>query len=107
MAEVVMKWEVVTDKVGIAYAVDDAGGKHWLRRGLVGVCWFPDEWIEDSWEVVEKFLHCERITMEWVRDEQIWWVCIVKDYDGPDDWWVGTAPALPLAICRAALKALT
>lgn len=69
--------------------------------------WSPSTSIADAWEVVEKLSGREKLPMRVQIDngyDKPWVVTISSWKTGQE--WHGESESLPLAICRAALKAV-
>jgi len=114
VAELVMEWKYRTDlestwfilelykkldnpvfwngEFGIGYAKSNGWGP-----------FHPSTDIAAAWQVVEKFNSCE-ITIAKDKSE---YVCLLDFAPDMDKWYPAVAPTAPLAICRAALKAVT
>lgn len=61
--------------------------------------WSPSTDIDSAWDVVEKMIEKHRVDLHGLRGGKDW-RCWVAGFDHAD------APTAPLAICRAALKAV-
>lgn len=114
---------LVAERV-MGWTVNRADGRHWhtvgptgRERGILIGCdccadkydraFTPSQDIRDAWEVVEKLT---TTTKQWFRFEQSSVTyCATFETSGTgecDGEWTSEAETAPLAICRAALKAV-
>lgn len=102
VAESVMGWRVENGEDGLPAHAFPSKDEHVYLLPDLGPQWYPDHDIAAAWEMVEKL--GEDVTHDiGVSYNGFQWFC---EWGVQGQMHIETAPTAPLAICRAALKAV-
>ena len=84
------------------YSLDD-DGLYLFYSKSGGTIWSPSSYIDNAWEVVEKLCQLFPNSFDLNNEGKYHWICSIHHGEAYHEHSADTAP---LAICRAALKAV-